>query len=137
MINKNNKSGNNLGKHAKVPNNKKKDTKMNPKIKQGESEKDIKQHIDADIGKAFENDKKTKKSHKALKIVLSIIIIIIVLIGSVFGYYVYKSDGSVSGAIMNIVKDTIGEKEPVFVLVMGVSEDISAQLTDTIMLVRF
>ena len=78
-----------------------------------------------------------KKSKKALKIVLSILLVIIIIIGTVFGTYLYKSGGSIKGAVMNMVKDVLGEQDPIFVLVMGVSEDISVELTDTIMLAGY
>lgn len=57
--------------------------------------------------------------------------------GTVFGTYLYKAGGSFTGAVMNLMKDTIADKDPIFVLIMGVSEDISAELTDTIMLAGF
>ncbi|MBO5349268.1 MAG: LCP family protein [Clostridia bacterium] len=82
-------------------------------------------------------NKGKKKSRKALKIVLSILLAIIIIIGTVFGTYVYKSGGSIKGAVMSMVKDVMGKQEPIFVLVMGVSEDISAELTDTIMLAGY
>ena len=89
-----------------------------------------------DKSKNKEN-KKSKKSRKALKIVLAVILTTIIILGAVFGAYIYKSGGSIKGAVMSMMKDVMGEQEPIFVLVMGVSEDISAELTDTIMLAGY
>ena len=85
----------------------------------------------------YQNQEKEKKPKKALKIVLSILLILFLIIGTVFGTYLYKAGGSFTGAVMNLMKDTIADKDPIFVLIMGVSEDISAELTDTIMLAGF
>ena len=78
-----------------------------------------------------------KKGKKALKIILSILLIFIIIIGVIFGRYIYKSGGNIKNAVINMVKDVMGEQDPIFVLVMGVSEDISAELTDTIMLAGY
>lgn len=83
------------------------------------------------------NSKGKSKGKKALKIVLSIILTIVLIFSIVFGVYIYKAGGSIKGAVMNMVKDVIGEQDPVFVLIMGVSEDISVELTDTIMLAGY
>lgn len=85
----------------------------------------------------YQNQEKEKKPKKALKIVLSILLILFLIMGTVFGTYLYKAGGSFTGAVMNLMKDTIADKDPIFVLIMGVSEDISAELTDTIMLAGF
>lgn len=116
-----------MGKHSKneVPKNKKdKNKKKNNYAVNIKSDKTKK-------------NKNGKKSRKALKIILSILLIIIIIFGIIFGRYLYKSGGSITGAVMNMMKDVLGDQDPIFVLVMGVSEDISAELTDTIMLAGY
>ncbi len=75
-----------------------------------------------------------KKLTKKQKIIISIIVAIVILIGTVFGVYIYKANGNIAEAVLNVTTDVLGEKDPIFVLVLGVSEDISNPLTDTIML---
>ncbi len=62
---------------------------------------------------------------------------IILLIGIVFGTYIYKAGGNVKDAVLNVATDIVGEQEPIFVLILGISEDISVELTDTIMLAGY
>lgn len=85
----------------------------------------------------MKNNKKNETSKIILKLILMITLIMILSVGVVFGRYLYKSGGSVSGAVINILKDTVGEQKPVFILLMGVSQDIGVDLTDTIMLLGF
>lgn len=80
------------------------------------------------------NGKKKLTKKQKLIIVLSIILGFFLILGVVFGVYIYKSGGNVKDAVLNIATDIVGEQDPIFVLVLGVSEDISAKLTDTIML---
>lgn len=88
------------------------------------------------------NEKKDKKHKKEKKkwskkkkiIFWSIIFGIILSIGVVFGTYIYKAGGNVKEAVLNVATDIVGEQDPIFVLVLGISEDISVELTDTIML---
>ena len=95
------------------------------------------QNVPPEIDEEFNSKNGKKKKHKVLKIVLSILMIIVIVIGCIFGKYVYDAGGSISGAVMNIVKDVLGDQDPVFILVMGVSEDISVELTDTIILIGY
>lgn len=81
---------------------------------------------------------KVKKERKPLtkkqKIIISVITTILILIGTVFGVYIYKANGNIAEAVLNVTTDVLGEKNPIFVLVLGISEDISNPLTDTIIL---
>ncbi len=81
--------------------------------------------------------KKKKKMNKVLKIILITLITMLITFTSIFGVYLFRNGGNVSAAIKNIFKDVVGDQDPIFVLIMGVSEDISAELTDTIMLVGY
>ncbi len=87
------------------------------------------------------NEKKSGKkkwSKKKTGITIAIILaVIIVLIGISFGKYVYQAEGDVKKAVLNMASDVavniVGNDEPIFVLVLGISEDITSKLTDTIM----
>lgn len=83
-------------------------------------------------------DGKKKISKKKIGIIVGIILaVIIVLVGISFGKYVYQAEGNVKEAVKNMASDVainiVGNDEPIFVLVLGISEDITSKLTDTIM----
>ncbi|MBP3707270.1 MAG: LCP family protein [Clostridia bacterium] len=80
---------------------------------------------------------KKKKMNKVLKTILIILIVALITCCTIFGTYVYRAGGNFSEAFKSLVKDVVGDQDPIFVLVLGVSEDISAELTDTIMLVGY
>ncbi len=80
------------------------------------------------------NPKKKMPRKRKIIIALSIILGIFLLIGMVFGVYLLKAKGNVKEAVLNIATDIVGDQDPIFVLILGVSEDISAKLTDTIIL---
>ena len=91
----------------------------------------------ARIGNNKKNGKK-KISKKKIGIIIGIILaVIIVLVGISFGKYVYQAEGNVKEAVKNLASDVainiVGNDEPIFVLVLGISEDITSKLTDTIM----
>ena len=82
---------------------------------------------------------KIKWSKKKIGITIAVIIaILIVLVGISFGKYVYQAEGDVKKAVINMASDVavniVGNDEPIFVLVLGISEDITSKLTDTIIL---
>ena len=130
----NNELDGNVGKHSKVQSTNNKTRKKSENRKYEINNNNLNEFGMAD---KYKTKEKEKKPRKALKIVLSILLILFLIIGTVFGTYLYKAGGSFSGAVMNLMKDTIGDKDPIFVLIMGVSEDISVELTDTIMLAGF
>lgn len=80
------------------------------------------------------NPKKKMPRKKKIIIAVSIILGIFLLLGTVFGVYLLKAKGNVKEAVLNIATDIVGDQDPIFVLILGVSEDISAKLTDTIIL---
>ncbi|MBR2744526.1 MAG: LCP family protein [Clostridia bacterium] len=93
---------------------------------------------DSDDGaESEEPETPKKKMSRPLKIFLIILTAIIVTVAAIFGRYLFKSGGSVSEAFKSMVKDVVGDQDPIFVLVLGVSEDISVELTDTIMLIGY
>lgn len=85
------------------------------------------------------NDKKEKKklTKKQKIIIFSIIGIIIVLFAIKIGTYIYKADGNIADAAINMVADAVGDETPITALVMGVSTDLDNELTDTIILVGY
>lgn len=81
--------------------------------------------------------KEKKKLTKKKKIIIgSIIGAIIIILGIIMGVYIYKADGNIKNAAINMVADAVGDETPVTALVMGVSEGIDTPLTDTIILAR-
>lgn len=83
------------------------------------------------------NKKNKKKMNKVLKIILIILITLLLIAVGIFGKYLYKSGGNIAEAVKSMVKDAVGDQDPIFVLILGVSDDISAELTDTIMLAGY
>ena len=83
---------------------------------------------------------KPKKKHKILRTILRVIIIIIILIvlfaGGFVGYSVYKNGWGLKSLLQTAVGTSEEEMQNLGefkVLILGVSEDISVALTDTIM----
>ncbi len=101
--------------------------------KEPDKQKNRKSNINGKAPKEKNNKKKMPRKKKLI-IVLSIILGIFLLLGIVFGVYLFKAKGNVKEAVLNIATDIVGDQDPIFVLILGVSEDISAKLTDTIIL---
>ena len=85
------------------------------------------------------NEKGTKKSkivivRRVILILIVIILAIIAFLGAKFAIALYKSDGSITQALLSVTSDIMGTDDPIFVLLLGVSEDIDTELTDTIIL---
>lgn len=87
---------------------------------------------------------KPKKKHKILRFILRLILIIIILIvlfaGGFIGYSVYKNGWGLKSLLQTAVGTTEEEMQNLGefkVLILGVSEDISAALTDTIMVASY
>lgn len=80
--------------------------------------------------------KKQLTKKQKIIIAVSIIISIITLLGIVMATYVYKADGDIANAAINMMADVVGDDDPITALVLGVSEGIEIPLTDTMMLVR-
>ena len=79
--------------------------------------------------------KEKKKLPKKVKIaIIGVIAAIILILGIVFGSYIYRAGGDVKTAVLSMASDIVGEQKPIFVLILGVSEDIKTPLTDTIIL---
>lgn len=83
---------------------------------------------------------KTKKKHKVLKIFLTIVLVIILLIAGFIGYSTYKHGWGMKGIIQTAMgqdEQKLEDLDPFTVLILGVSEDIKSQLTDTIMVASY
>lgn len=89
--------------------------------------------------KKINKDKKEKKklTKKQKIIIFSIIGAIIVLFAFHVGTYIYKAEGNIADAAINMVADAVGDETPLTALVMGVSTDLDNELTDTIILVGY
>lgn len=87
----------------------------------------------------LKSDKKEKKKlTKKQKIIIGSVIGAIALIFLIMiGVYIYKADGNIKDAAINMVADAVGDETPVTALVMGVSTDLENDLTDTIILVGY
>ena len=85
--------------------------------------------------------KKTKKKkHILLKILLFILTFMVLFIGGFVGYSTYKNGWGVKGIIQTAMGQDAKKLEnldPFTVLIMGVSEDISVKLTDTIIVASY
>ena len=66
-----------------------------------------------------------------------IIIILVILAGTIYGIALAKYDGNIKTTIVNIISHFTTKVETRYVLILGVSEDIDAELTDTIMLAGY
>lgn len=85
-------------------------------------------------------NRKNKKKHGILKAFLVIILILIALIGGFVGYSVYKNGWGVKSLIQTAMGQSekkLQNLEPFTVLLLGVSEDISSKLSDTIIVASY
>ena len=81
---------------------------------------------------------KIKLNKKKIVItILAVLAAVILIIGIFAGTYIYKANGNLATAALNMAADVLGEDDPIFILVLGISEDIKAALTDTIILVGY
>lgn len=74
---------------------------------------------------------------KILKFLGVLIIYVLIFLIAFFVVRIYQSDGNVKVATIEIlheIADYITEAEPIYVLILGISTDINAELTDTIIL---
>ena len=84
--------------------------------------------------------KKLKKSKvgKVFKVIFLVIIIAIVIFaGVVFGMSVALYNGNWKACLADMASNFLGGVETKYVLILGVSEDISTELTDTIMVAGY
>lgn len=85
-------------------------------------------------------NKKTKKKNIVLRVILIILLMIILFIAGFVGYSAYKNGWGVKGLIQTAMgqdEKKLADLDPLTVLILGVSEDISSKLTDTIMVASY
>ena len=83
---------------------------------------------------------KKKKKNKVLRVLLIILLIILLFIGGFVGYSAYKNGWGVKGMIQTAMgqdEKKLADLDPLTILIMGVSEDISSKLTDTIIVASY
>ncbi len=92
----------------------------------------------------MKKEKSTRKKHRILKAILKVIIVIIILIilfvGGFVGYSVYKNGWGLKALLQTATGQTeedLKKLEQFSVLILGVSKDISVELTDTIMIASY
>ena len=81
-----------------------------------------------------------KKKHIVLKLLLLILLMMVMFIGGFVGYSTYKNGWGVKGIIQTAMgqdSKKLENLDPFTVLIMGVSEDISVKLTDTIIVASY
>lgn len=92
------------------------------------------------IDKRNKRNRKNKEKNKIWKKILLIIIIILAVFIGVFAYKTYKNGGGISGMLATAVghdENTKKNLKEIKVLIMGISTDIDAELTDTIMVASY
>lgn len=85
-------------------------------------------------------NKKTKKRVKVLRIIGVLLLIIMLFCAGFVGYSTYKNGWGVKGMIQTAMRqdeEKLADLDPITVLIMGVSEDISSKLTDTIIVASY
>lgn len=84
--------------------------------------------------------KRNKKKTSVIPKILSVIFIALLISGCVFAYRAYKNGGGLSGILATFLghnEETRKNLPELKVLLMGVSTDIDAELTDTIMVASY
>lgn len=85
-------------------------------------------------------NKRTRKKHRILKAFLFILLMMFLFIVGFLGYSVFKNGWSLKGILQTVTgqsEEKLKNLEEFKVLILGVSEDISAVLTDTIMVASY
>ncbi len=85
-------------------------------------------------------NKRQKKKHKVLKAFLILLLLIAIVIGAFVAYSTWKNGWGITGMIQTALghdQDTVKTMEEFKVLVLGVSTDTSAVLTDTIIVASY
>ena len=81
-----------------------------------------------------------KKVQKKKRSKLPLLFLIVIILGVIFGINVYNNGGGLKGLLITILgqsKKDIEALDTKYVLVLGISEDINVNLTDTIMIASY
>ena len=84
--------------------------------------------------------KQKKKKHIFLKIIAFIILMVFLIVGGFIGFSTIKNGWGVQGLIKTMVgfdETKLADLDPFTVLILGVSEDIGVELTDTIIVASY
>ena len=82
--------------------------------------------------------KNKKKKFSFGKFLFKLIVLAAFIFGIVFGYRVYENGGGLKAVVATVLGQDLREpRETINVLIMGVSDDIQAKLTDTIILCSY
>lgn len=122
-----------MNKGKKKKNNNKNIKKNSKNIK---NDKKIKESNNIKI----EEKNKKKKKHTVLRVLLAIFIILLLTVGGFLGYSTYKNGWGLRGVLQTALgqdNENLQDLDPFTVLILGVSEDITSKLTDTIIVASY
>ena len=122
-----------MNKGKKKKNNNKNIKKNSKNIK---NDKKIKESNNIKI----EEKNKKKKKHTVLRVLLAIFIILLLTVGGFLGYSTYKNGWGLRGVLQTALgqdNEKLQDLDPFTVLILGVSEDITSKLTDTIIVASY
>lgn len=86
------------------------------------------------------NNDKGKKKHIVLRFFLAMLLIIVAFVAGFLGYSTWKNGWGIQGVLQTAMgqdKHTLENLDPLVVLLMGVSKDIDAELTDTLIVASY
>lgn len=119
----------------------------NKNVKKKKSNKKKLYDYDEEVNeKPNKSNKKAKKKKKGsflgrlIRRVLFILLLLIIIIGVLFYKNVEKNGGGLQGVLCTFFGqsvESLSELEPINILLLGISEDIDAKLTDTIILCTY
>ena len=110
--------------------------KEKTKLKETRKLKDI--NNKSKKGKNSKNEK--KKKHPFLRFLLAIFVILLLAVTSFMTYSVLKNGWGLKGTLQTVLgqsDEKLQDLDPFTVLILGVSKDISVELTDTIMVASY
>ena len=82
--------------------------------------------------------KNKKKKFSFGKFLFKLIVLAAFIFGIAFGYKVYENGGGIKGVVATILRQDLREpRDTINVLILGVSDDITSKLTDTIILCSY
>lgn len=119
-------------------NKKESSKKGNDELREENIHKDDK--VNDDNNRCKNKRKKRKKKSKVGSIILKVLLILIILIVSFIVYSTVKNGWGLQGLLQTAMgqdRKTLENLEPLTVLIMGVSQDIEAELTDTLMVASY
>ena len=103
------------------------------------SEKQIRNQNTKKSGKK-QKKKKKKKKHIFLKLFLTLVFIVVICAGVFVGYSTLKNGWGLKGMVQTAMgqsEEKLKDLNPFTVLCLGISEDISSKLTDTIIIASY